>query len=95
MPDDFQSFGDIIRNSPGLGNVRKVIKESDVIFEFSTVFPDLQKIATAVKVEKKTLFLRVENSVWRSELKFKEKIIIDEINKHFKEERIKWVRFTT
>jgi len=51
------------------------------------------KIASAVKVEKKTLFLRVENSAWRSEIKFKEKIIIDKVNEYFKDDRIKAVRF--
>ena len=46
-----------------------------------------------MKVDKKTLFLKVENSVWRSELKFSESIIVEKINKFFNEERIKFIKF--
>ena len=59
------------------------------------IFPDLEKIATAVKVDKNTLYLRVENPAWRSELKFKEKFITENINKHFKEDIVKYIRFVS
>ena len=39
-------------------------------------FKDFEKIAVPVKVKKNVLYLRVENSVWRSELKFKEKLLL-------------------
>ena len=44
-------------------------------------------------MEKKVLFLRVENSVWRSELKFRQKLIIERINNHLKEDIIKSIKF--
>ncbi|OIP55580.1 MAG: hypothetical protein AUK34_12775 [Ignavibacteria bacterium CG2_30_36_16] len=93
MPEDIKSIGDIINNDPVFSNLRNVMQQSDVVIEFIKIFPDLLKIASAVKVEKKTLFLRVENSAWRSEIKFKEKIIIDKVNEYFKDDRIKAVRF--
>jgi len=93
MPEDIKSIGDIINNDPVFSNLRNVMQQSDVVIEFIKIFPDLVKIASAVKVEKKTLFLRVENYAWRSEIKFKEKIIIDKVNEYFKDDRIKAVRF--
>ena len=71
----------------------KIIKESDVVSEFNKIFPDLEKVAAAVKVEKKILSLKVENPTWRSELKFREKLIVDKINNYFKENRINKIRF--
>jgi hypothetical protein len=93
MPEDIKSIGDIINNDPVFSNLRNVMQQSDVVIEFIKIFPDLLKIASAVKVEKNTLFLRVENAAWRSEIKFKEKIIIDKVNEYFKDDRIKAVRF--
>lgn len=93
MLENIKSIGDIINKDPAFSNLRNVIQQSDVVIEFKKIFPDLQKIASAVKVEKKTLFLRVENAAWRSELKFKEKNIIDKVNEYFKDNRIKAVKF--
>ena len=93
MPKDFVSFGDIVKDEPGLGGLRNLLKNSDVVAEFSVLFPTLNKIAEAIKADKKTLFLKVENPTWRNELKIKEKVIIERINKFFKEERIKWIKF--
>ncbi|MHB1685895.1 MAG: DUF721 domain-containing protein [Ignavibacteriaceae bacterium] len=93
MPKSFYSFAEIVKKEPALAGLRKNLNESDVVNEFKDIFPDLQKVATAVKVNKKTLYLSVENASWRSELKFKDMLIIEKINEHFKEERIKWIRF--
>jgi hypothetical protein len=93
MHDGFMSLSEIFDHEPALSGLRKIIKESDVVAKFPEIFPDLKKVAEAVKVEKRTIFLKVENSTWRSELKFREKIIVDKINGFFKEDRIKYVRF--
>lgn len=93
MPDGFFRLKEIIKTDPGLAGIRKILKQADVPADFYKIFPDLKKIAKAVKVEKKTLFLKVENAAWRSELKFKEQLIVDKVNEHYKEERIKYVRF--
>lgn len=94
MPDGIKSIGEVFSNDPAFAKIRNVIEQSDVVIEFKKIFPDLQKVASAVKVEKNILYLRVENSAWRSELKFKEKIIIDKINKYYNNERVKAVKFS-
>jgi restriction endonuclease len=93
MRDDFRSLAEIFDNDPGLGNLRKAVQQFDVVDSFEKIFPDLVKIVQPVKTEKKILFLRVENSVWRSELRFSEKVIVEKVNKFFNEVRIKGVRF--
>ncbi len=93
MPDGFLSLSDIFNKEPAFEGLRKLIKQSDVVADFFKIFPDLEKIVIPVKVDKKILFLRVENASWRSELKFRESIIIDKVNKYFKEECISKIRF--
>jgi hypothetical protein len=93
MLKGFSSFKDILKNEPGLNNVRRVISQSDVVLEFSNIFPDLSKVAAAVKVERKMLYLKVENPAWRNELRFKESFIVKKINDFFGEARINQVKF--
>jgi hypothetical protein len=93
MPDKFRSLADIIDGDPGLAPIRKIIKQSDVVIEFYKIFPELKKVVKPLKVEKKVLFISVENSILRSELKFQEGLIVSKVNKYFNEERIKAIRF--
>ncbi len=93
MPKDFSSLGDIIKRDPQLGGLRRILKEADVVADFERIFPDLIKIAVPVKVERQILFLRVDNAAWRSELKFKEMVIVKKINEFYGEDRIKIVKF--
>src|SRR3989304_4819294 len=74
--------------------VRSVVKSSDVVIDFFKIFPDLKKVVIPQKVDKMFLKLRVENAVWRSELKFKEQEIVDKINKFYNEQRVKGIKFT-
>jgi hypothetical protein len=76
-----------------LANVREIVQSSDVIVHFFEIFPNLEKIAVPLSCEKKILKLKIENPAWRNELKFKESEIIENINKHFKEQRIIQIRF--
>ena len=94
MGKDFVRLSDIINKKPEFEGLRKGMKETEVLDSFIKIFPDLVKVAKALKVDKKTLFLKVENSVWRSELKFCESNIIEKINTFFKEERIKYIKFS-
>ena len=73
--------------------INNILIENEVVRKFSEIFPDLKKIAKAKKISNKTLFLRVQDSVWRSELNFHKETIIEEINKHFKKEIVKNIRF--
>ncbi|MEI7810841.1 MAG: DUF721 domain-containing protein [Ignavibacteria bacterium] len=90
---DIKSFSDVFNNDESLSKLRIFVQQTDVVQKFTELFPDLRKIAKAVKLEKKVLYLSIENSVWRSELKFKQKIIIDRINEHFKSELVKYIKF--
>ena len=87
------SIGDIIEKEENFETFRNKVKEFDVVFQFGVVFPELKQIAQAVKVVKKILYLKVENSVWRSELRLRQKSIIDRINSSIKEESIKSIKF--
>lgn len=93
MTDNFKSFAEILKADPGLASVRKIIKQSDVVLEFFKIFPEIKKVVKPLKTEKKILFINVENSILRSELKFKETLMIEKINKYFNEEVIKGIRF--
>lgn len=93
MPDKFKSIADIFKEDPGLASVRKIIRQSDVVLEFFKIFPEIKKVVIPLKVDKKILILKVENSILRSELKFKEVLMVEKINKYFKEEIIKGIRF--
>ncbi len=95
MHNGFISLGEAIERDPSLGILRNSIKDFDVVDNFYEIFKDFEKIAVPVKVKKNVLFLRVENSVWRSELKFKEQTIIEKINDFLKEERIKKIKFVS
>jgi hypothetical protein len=93
MHNGFMSLSEIFNTDPALARVRKIVKESDVTIEFTKIFPELEKVAEAVKVEKTVLILRVENPAWRNELKFKENLIVNKINSYFNEQRIARVKF--
>ncbi|MBU2491044.1 MAG: DUF721 domain-containing protein [Bacteroidetes bacterium] len=93
MPDDFKSLPEILGKEKAFENVRKAAKEYDILEKFLEIFPELKKVAEAVKIERGVLFLRVKNSVWRSELKFRQENLIEKINKKFNEKIIKSIRF--
>ncbi|MCX7874958.1 MAG: DUF721 domain-containing protein [Melioribacteraceae bacterium] len=89
----FKSIDEIIETSEDFTALKEKLKLLDVVNEFENIFPELKKIAKAIKVEKQTLFLNVENSVWKSELNFQKNILIKKINNYFKEEIIKTIKF--
>lgn len=93
MPDNFRSIKDIINQEPGLSGLRKDIINSETLSEFGNIFPELALIVKPIKIENETLFLKVENSVWRSELNLQCKSLIETINSFFKEDRIISIRF--
>ena len=94
MPEGFKSLREIYRSEPQLRNVRRIVKASEVVLDFYKIFPDLERIAKPQKVDKMFLKIKVENAVWRSELKFKEQEIVEKINNYYNEERIKGIKFT-
>lgn len=88
-----KTFNDVFQEDDTLKNFRDYLKQGNILNAFPEIFPDLKEIAEVVKVEKQILFLKVEHSVFRSELKFRQKLIIDRINGHFGEVVVKSVKF--
>ena len=89
----FKSINDIIEKEKDFEKLRDTVKNYNVVDEFKNIFPELSKVAQAIKTEKKILFLKVENSVWKSELNLQKNILIEKINKHYNEQVIKSIKF--
>jgi len=93
MREKYKSIPDVIKKEQAFEAIRNKALEYDITSEFKQIFPELKSIAKAVKVDTKVLFLRVDNSVWRSELNFKRNLIIEKVNKHFNGKVIKYIKF--
>lgn len=89
----FKSLGELFDSEPGFKKTRKIIEEAEVVYYFYSIFPQFVNIAEAVKVEKKNLYLKIENAAWRNELKFRESEIVRTINEYFGNERVKHIKF--
>ncbi len=89
----FKSLFEVINEEKQFTNLREATKNFDVVEKFEIVFPELKNIAEAKKVFNKVLFLKVENSVWKSELNLRKNIIAERINSAFGEEVIKTIKF--
>lgn len=94
MPDGFKSIKEIFNTNPALTKIKEVIDGGNVVVDFEKIFPELKLVVKAIKAEKKTITLKVENAAWRNELKFKENEIIEKINSFYGEERIIKIKFS-
>jgi len=94
MPDNFKSLSEILTKEKSFSKFRNAVKENEVVMEFEKIFPDLSKTVKTSNVNKGTLYLIVENSVLRSELFLKKKLMIEKINNHFNQQIIVDVKFT-
>lgn len=92
---DFKSITEVFNTDSTLAKLRDSVQQSEIMEGFDKIFPDLKSVVKPVRIEKKVLFLRVENSIWRSELKFRQKIIIERINKYYSDDVIKSIKFLT
>lgn len=90
--NSFASIDEILKQKE-FKKINEVIEENEAVEKFAEIFPDLKKIAKAKKINNKTLFLRVENAVWRSELNLNKNAIIKKINERFGKEIVKTIRF--
>lgn len=89
----FKSISDIIQTEKEFDKIREIAENYNIVEEFINIFPELKEIAKAKKVDKQTLYLKVENAVWKSELNFQKKVLINKINKYFDKEVIKLIKF--
>ena len=93
MQKGFKSISQIISGEKNFEEIRTVAKNFKIVEEFEKIFPDLVMVAKPVKAVKKVLYIKTENSVWRSELNLRQKLLIEKINDYFKEEVIKSIKF--
>ncbi len=89
------SLSDIIAKEPMLKKVHELLLNGEVIEKFYEIFPGLVGIATPAKFEKKVLYITVDYSVLKGELKFHDAEIVEKINGFFNEERVKKIRFSS
>ena len=93
MLDDFRSVSEILNSEEAFKKVIGFVKDYELIENFGSIFPELKSIVIPVKIEKKKLFLRVENSVWRNELKIREEILVNKINNMLHREAVNKIKF--
>lgn len=79
MSDSFKDLNEIFNNGKEFEKFRSALAKQDVINKFDEIFPDLKTVVVPVKVDRKILFLRVENSVWRSELNFRKAFLVEKL----------------
>jgi len=92
-PNSFKSVAQILNDEKAFFSLRETAKAYDITVGFEKIFPELKEIAQAIKVDKKVLYLKVENSVWKSELNLRKNIVMEKINKYFGEDLIKSIKF--
>lgn len=95
MPEKFRSLTDVINNDSALSKFRKSVTEQDVLTQFSTIFPSLGKTVVPKNINRGILYLTVENSVLRNEIYLNRKTLVEKINKHFKQNIIVEIKFTS
>jgi hypothetical protein len=93
ISSSFRTITDVIEKEKDFEKLRESLKNYNVVDEFENIFPELKPIAKAIKLEKQILFLKVENSVWKSELNFQKTILMEKVNKYFNDTVIKSIRF--
>ncbi|MCX7798221.1 MAG: DUF721 domain-containing protein [Melioribacter sp.] len=89
----FKSISEVIQTEKEFCKIREIAEEYEVVEEFENIFPELKEIAKAKKIDKQILFLKVENSVWKSELNLQKRILVEKVNRYFGKEIIKNIKF--
>ncbi len=93
MPNNFKSISEIIHREKAFSKVIEKSRQQEVIDKFYVIFPELKKIAEVIRVDKEILFLRVENSVWRSELNLNRASLINKLNNQLEDKVINKIKF--
>lgn len=93
MHSEYKSVDEVIKESAEFQKFRTAVEGFEVLEKMEEIFPEISSFFTAKKVENKVLFIRVENSVMRSELYLNKAKMIEKINKYFKKNLVKDIRF--
>lgn len=91
--NNIKSFAEVLMNSAGMEKIREVSLKYKVVEEFLELFPEFKEFVEPVKLNKKVLSLRVENSVMRSELNLRQEALKEKINNHYKKEVVTSIKF--
>lgn len=88
------SLEQIFREAPELEKFRQKFDIQDALYRFNEVFPNFAGKVTAVKIERKVLYLSTEISSLASEIKHNEVEILKVLNEKFPYPQIQAIRFT-
>ncbi len=88
-----KSVGEVLGEAKEFEKIRTTVRNYSVVKDFKKIFPEFKKVVKPKKVQSKTLFLRVEDSVWRNELNINKRKIVEKINEHYGQEIINNIRF--
>lgn len=91
--NSIKSFAEVLMNSEGMEKIREVSLKYKVVEEFLELFPEFKEFVEPVKLNKKVLSLRVENSVMRSELNLRQEALKEKINNYYKKEVVTSIKF--
>lgn len=95
MSKKIKSLAEVLDKEKAFEKIRNAAGDYAVVDKFGEIFPEFKNFVFPVKVSNNLLYLRVENSVWKSELNFQKAAIVKKINKYFKKEIIKSIKFTS
>jgi predicted nucleic acid-binding Zn ribbon protein len=94
MPDGgFKTFGEAFGSSKELNAMRGAVANLDALNIAKNLFEGMGLPGAAKKVENKALYVKVEDSIWKNELKLNQKNILNNINAHFKEQIVNTIKF--
>ena len=93
-PKDIPSLKTLISSFIKDRNLEGVLESLEVVNSWDTIVgKNIADVSEAVRIENKILFVRIKNSVWRSELFMIQKYIIIKYNVHFKKRVIDRIMF--
>ena len=94
MAKGFQDIQQVLNKLLKNYNIEKVVKKEQLFENWETIIgKDLSDKCTPVKTEENILFLKAKNSIWRNELKLRQKDLLDIIQKKTGNKIITHIRF--
>lgn len=75
--------------------IDKAIEQNKAVVDWPEIVGErVAEVSHAEKIEKGVLFVKVESPVWRNELSFMKRNLIENINKALKKNIVKDIKFT-
>lgn len=89
MVEGFKSIGQVISDDSSFDKLRSVVKDSYATAVFNEIFSKSAGFIEAVSCDNGVLTVKVDSSVFKTELKVKQSEIINEINKKLSDDIVK------